>query len=415
MRSCLTWHIVIVMAVGMAGCDFIASRPFVPDAQWHRKALVDGHLVHWLAVAPSENGFLHSNVTRTWQPREQKSTNLVTQSRLIYGLLSGYELTGDPRYLEAARGGVDFLLRHFRDPAFGGFFDAVGTDGHVVYDFKSTYGQAFAIFALAHAYRVIKDERYKDAALSAWGAVSFGLRDSSGGFRKEAPRDFGHSSELRTQNPVMHMFEAMLALHDATGDPEALAGAQGIGKFVLHKLLQGRPDGTAFIAEWYSEKWEPLPRDKGGYIDLGHQFEWAFLLSTAGARGLTGVYPEVAQRVLDYAIKVGYDEIDGGVFNRVYPDGALVREKGSWQQSECLRTLMHYAALYGKPDMKRRYDQTLALVQDEFIDAKNGGWFAMAKSACAHQTCADEQFEPYHMTGMHREALDLAARAKTER
>jgi mannose-6-phosphate isomerase len=209
----------------------------------------------------------------------------------------------------------------------------------------------------------------------------------------------------------MHLFEAMLALYDATGDAEALAGAQSIGDFVLYKLLRGRPDGTAYIPEWYNEKWEPLPQED---IDLGHQFEWAFLLDAAGARGLAGVYPQVAERVLGYAIKIGYDEIDGGAFTRLYPDGTVVRQKGFWQQAECLRTLMHYAALYGKPDMKRRYEQTLTLVKDEFIDAKNGGWYPMTKSACLHQSCADEQPEPYHMTAMHREALELAARAKAQ-
>jgi hypothetical protein len=76
---------------------------------------------------------------------------------------------------------------------------------------------------------------------------------------------------------------------------------------------------------------------------------------------------------------------------------------------------MHFAALYGKLDMKRRYEQTLAFVQDEFIDAKNGGWYPQPRSVCARQSCADEQLEPYHMTGMHREALELAARAKADR
>jgi mannobiose 2-epimerase len=416
-RFRISWQAAIVLIAigGIASCDFPSSRRFVPDAQWHQRALVEGHLSHWLAVAPSETGFLHSSVTRTWQLRNQKSTDLVGQTRLIYVLLSGYELTADPRYLDAARRGADFLLRHFRDTVHGGFFKVVGTDGQVVNDSKHSYGHAFAIFALAHAYRVTQDERYRDAAVSGWRAVSFGLRDPGGGFRGSAPRDFGKSAEMRTQNPVMHLFEAMLALHEATGDAESLAGARGIGDFVLHKLLQGKPDGSAYIAEWYNDKWEPLPRESGGYIDVGHQFEWAFLLDIAGARGLSGVYPGAAQRVLDYAIKVGYDETDGGAFNRAFPDGAVAREKGWWQQSECLRTLMHYAALYGKPDMKRRYEQTLTLVQNEFIDTRNGGWSPMAKSACARQSCADEQPDAYHMTSMHREALELAARAKADR
>jgi len=406
----------IVLATGILGCDFVGSRPLQPDAKWHERALVDGHLAHWLAVAPSESGFLRASVTRAWQPREQKATDLVAQSRLIYVLLSGYEVTGDSRYLDAARRGADFLLRYFPDPVHGGLFRIVDAEGRVVRDSKHTYGHAFAIFALAHAYRVTKDERYSGAALATWRVVQANLRDPGGGFRPEVPRDFSDgASGSRTQNPVMHLFEALLALHGATGDPEALAGARSIGDFVVYRLLHGLPDGGAYIAEWYDAKWEPLPEDRGGNIDLGHQFEWAFLLNPSEKRGLPALYTAVAQRLLDYAIKTGYDEQKGGCFNAAYTDGRVVREKGYWQQSECLRTVMHYAALYGKSDMKRRYEQTLTLIRDEFIDAKNGGWFVMTKSACARQSCPDEQPDAYHMTTMHREALALAARAKADR
>ena len=407
---------IITLATGIAGCDLLGSRPLQPDAKWHERALVDGHLAHWLAVAPSETGFLRASVTRAWQPRDQKATDLVTQSRLIYVLLSGYEVTGDSRYLVAARRGADFLLRYFPDTVHGGLFRVVDTEGHVVSDSKHTYGHAFAIFALAHAYRVTKDERYSSAAFATWRAVRANLRDSAGGFRPEAPRDFsGDEAGSRTQNPVMHLFEALLALYDATGDPEALAGARGIGDFVVYRLLHGLPDGGAYIAERYDAKWEPLPESGSGNIDLGHQFEWVYLLNSSEERGLPTVYTAVAQRLLDYAIRVGYDEQAGGCFNVAYTDGKVVREKGYWQQSECLRTLMRYAALYGKPDMTRRYEQTLALVQDELIDPVNGGWFIMTKRSCVHLTCPDEQPDAYHMTAMHREALALAARAKANR
>ena len=256
----------------------------------------------------------------------------------------------------------------------------------------------------------------KGAAIATWHAVWANLRDPAGGFRPEAPRDFSDGQTgSRTQNSVMHLFEALLALYDATGDPEALAGARGIGDFVVYRLARGLPDGGAYIAEWYDAKWEPLPEHDSGNIDLGHQFEWAHLLNSAEERGLPALYTAVAQRLLDYAIKVGYDEQAGGCFNIAYADGKVGREKGYWQQSECLRTLMRYAALYGKPEMKRRYEQTLALVQDELIDPVNGGWFIMTKRSCAHRACPDEQPDAYHMTSMHREALALAARAKANR
>ena len=405
--------VTLIAAAGLlAGCDFFADRPLDLDASWHKQALIDGHLSHWLKVAPSASGFLQSNVTRTWQRREQKSTDIVSQSRQIYVLLSGYELTGDPRYLDAARAGADFLLQHFRDPVHGGFFRIVAADGSKVNDAKFAYGHAFAIFALAHAFRVTKDERYRDAAFAGWQAVSFGLRDRAGGFHTSASREFNAPEASRVLDVQSHLLEATLALYDATKSPEALAAVREIGDFLLYKILQGRPDGSAYFPEWYSPTWEPLPQNGGGYIDIGHQVEIAYLLDAAGARGLSPVYPAAAQRVIDYALKVGYDEENGGCYSRVEIDGGVTRDKGWWQQSSCLRMLMHLAATYRKPEMARRYEQTLTFVRNEFIDAGNGGWYLRMKSQCARSPCPDEQPDAYHMTALHREALDLTAKSQ---
>jgi mannose/cellobiose epimerase-like protein (N-acyl-D-glucosamine 2-epimerase family) len=162
-------------------------------------------------------------------------------------------------------------------------------------------------------------------------------------------------------------------------------------------------------------QWEPLPQGGGGYIDIGHQVEIAYLLEAAGARGLSPVYPAAAQRVLDYVLKVGYDEESGGCYTRAELDGSVTRDKGWWQQSGCLRLLMRFAAAYGKPEMARRYEQTLAFVRNEFIDTGNGGWYLRMKSQCARSPCPDEQPDAYHMTALHREALDLAAKAQSLR
>ena len=415
MRTFSRFLVALIAALGAVGCDSIADRPFELDAKWHKQALVDGHLSHWLSVAPSASGFLQSSVTRKWQRREQKATDLVAQSRQIYVLLSGYELTGDARYLDAARKGADFLLRHFSDPVHGGLFRVVAADGKPVNDAKFAYGHAFAIFALAHAFRVTKDDRYRDAAFSAWQAVSFGLRDPAGGFRSSAARDFAASESSRVLDVQSHLLEAMLALHEATGSPEALEAVRELGDFVLYRMLQGRPDGSAYVPEWYGAAWEPLPQGGGGYIDLGHQVEIAYLLDVAGSRGLSPVYPAAALRVVDYVVKVAYDESSGGCYSRAEMDGSVTRDKGWWQQSGCLRMLMHFAAMYGKPDVRRRYEQTLAFVRDEFIDSENGGWYPRMKSQCARSPCADEQPDAYHMAMLHREALDLDAKASAPR
>jgi cellobiose epimerase len=334
---------------------------------------------------------------------------LTAQSRLVYAMAIGYELTLDRRYLDAATQGADFVLKHFRDPVHGGFYRSVAADGRVLNTEKHTYGHAFALLALAHMFRIGREARFRDAALIAWKDIDGGLRDSEGGFRPEAPRDFAPTSGLRNQNPLMHMFEALLALCDATDDGTAREAATSVGHFAVYRLMQGLPDGTACIPEWYDERWRPLPtRDAGGYIDIGHQFEWSHLLLGAEKRGQSPILSASGERILQYAIKQGYDESDGGSFNRIYPEGKIDRDKYWWEQAECLRALLAAAVVTGRNDMWRRYEQTAVFVRQQFVDGQYGGWSFMPASVCVHSECPNEQPDPYHMTGMHMAALTMA-------
>jgi len=201
----------------------------VADAEWHRKDL-NAHLARWLVVAPLPSGLLQAQFDRSWQPPNKISGDLTLHSRLVYTMLIGYEATGDARYLEVARHGTDFLLASFHDPLHGGFFQVVDAGGKPVSMAKNTYGHAFALLALSHAARVTGEPKYKAAALAAWQDIRRNLREPGGGLRGGAPRDFTPKLEARhTQNPLMHMFEALLALIDATGDQQVVADARELG------------------------------------------------------------------------------------------------------------------------------------------------------------------------------------------
>jgi len=385
----------------LQGCE--RSSDFV-DADWHRKDL-NAHLSRWVAISPTPSGMMQGTFERNWKPAAGQGSDLTIHSRLVYTMIAGYEATGDQRYEQAARNGADFLLQHFHDAEFGGFYRRVDAAGKVLDSSKQTYGQAFAVLALSHMARVTKEERYKQAALSAWHDVRDHLGDPLGGFRTEAARDFSlRGNSANSQNHVMHIFEALLALIDATQDPATIEDARKVGNFVLYKLLVGLPSGSAYIPEWYDAQWKPLAT-REGYIDIGHQFEWVHLLRSAERRGLPPMYADVGERVLKYAIATGYDESAGGVFSRIYTDGTVDRNKYWWPQAEGMRAFL---AVGDRPDMARRYRQTLDLVNAELLDTANGGWRLGARRTCAEGKCSNEQPEPYHLVGLDVAALSLA-------
>jgi mannobiose 2-epimerase len=397
-----------LLAALSSGCGDPASRGRDRiDTAWHRADL-DRLLSRWLAHAPRPEGGFQLRFNRAWQALPEPELELTGQARLVFAFAAGHEITRDARYLDAARRGADFLLAHFVDPVHGGFFHTVAPDGRPRATFKRAYGHAFALLALAQLYRTGQDTRHRDAALHAWEAIQTGFLDGRGGLFNEAAADFKPRRGGRTQNPVMHMFEALLSLHQATGDKDVQAGARRLGDLVAYRLLQGQPEsagGGACIPEWYDDAWRPLPtRAAGGYIDLGHQFEWCHLL-TAGA-DISPVYAQVAERVLAYALGAGYDDHDGGCGKRAFPDGGRAdMSKGWWQQVECLHALVVTARASGRNDLWRRYEQTLDLVREQLIDAEQGDWQTADALPCKRGGCKDEQPDPYHMVSLHRTVL----------
>jgi len=391
----------------LAACDSRSRAERQIDAAWHRRAALDGHLAHWLAHAPSPNGSFRINFGRDWRPKDDQRIELTLQGRLIYAMTVGYELGQDRRYLDAAQRGGEFLLQRFGDPVHGGFFHLLAPDGQVVSDGKGLYGHAFALFALAHLFRVTQAAPWRDAALKAWQQIEGGMADPTGGFHIQTARNFVPGQRgLRSQNALMHLFEALLALLEATGDPAARRGARRLGDYVVDQLMQGRADGSAQIPEWFDERGRPLAtKQAGGYTDIGHQFEWSHLLLRATALGVSPLHAPVAERILQFALKEGYDEIDGGAINQVYPDAPPWKSKGWWQQAECLRALIVAATGSGRNELWRRYEQTLALIQAELIDPEQGGW---RPGLCRRGGCDNVQPDPYHMLGMHMAAIRAA-------
>lgn len=401
--------LVLLAALPAACSDPGGKARRVIDTAWHRSDLVDNLLARWLAHAPQAGGDFQTAFNRAWQPLPQAERELTGQCRLIYAMAIGHEVTQDARYLDAARRGADFLLQHFRDPVHGGFFHTVAPDGSPRARLKRAYGHAFALLALSELYRVGQDARHRTAALQAWTEIEAGFFDRRGGLVNECGRDFKPMAGARTQNPVMHMFEAALALQAATGEQVARSGAKRLGDFAAYRLLQGLPDGGARLPEWYDDMWQPLAtREAGGYIDLGHQFEWSHLLTTGAA--VSPVYPQVAERVLSYALTAGYDDIDGGCGQRAFPDASKTNpQKGWWQQAECLHALLVTAQASGRNDLWRRYEQTLGLIKNQLVDAEQGGWRTADALPCKNGGCKDEQPDPYHMTRLHHAALKLSS------
>ena len=79
----------------------------------------------------------------------------------------------------------------------------------------------------------------------------------------------------RRQNPHMHLLEALLALHAATGEKNWLRRAGALVDLFKRRFSDPQ---TGALIEFFAEDWSPRPGDEGRLREPGHQFEWVWLL-----------------------------------------------------------------------------------------------------------------------------------------
>jgi mannobiose 2-epimerase len=346
----------------------LVRAPIIVEAGAWARPFLRSLLDHWQAASadPHGRGLFHAALDRQWNPIGHRPCTLVSQTRLIYNFCRGFEIFGDADYAEGAAQGLQALQTYFA-LGDGRYRWAVTSQGAPADEALDSYGHAFCVLALATAARTLGPTPWADAAWETWEAMRETFQDAHGGLT-------WRGGDRRSQNPVMHTFEALLALRNAHPKltERAQTAADAILAFMrgLPKFSQGR------LQERFNTHWEALPVAEGGVLDIGHQFEWALLLSDWHAA--TGDADALAQgeHFLHTGLAWGMGS-DGGVWETCTLDGQVQsRAQGLWQQCESLRALFRYATRHGRTEFEAPFQKTLGFYQQHFVDPEFGGLYA---------------------------------------
>ncbi|MFC2156389.1 AGE family epimerase/isomerase [Acidobacteriota bacterium] len=345
-----------------------------------------------------------------WKRIDREGGTLVSQTRLIYNFAQAYHFTGESKYIEAVEKGARFLIERFRDVKRGGYFYSVTPNGRVLNSHKDSYGHSFVLFGLSHAFRVTGQLEFREEAEETWGVIQERMLDDLGGLHLRMDRDFIPIENRRSQNPLMHLFEALLDLSENEGMKGYINDARRIANFVLNRLVRSNDN---LLPEFYDNNWVEASEPDGGNVDVGHAFEWAFLLSRAVDLGFPESYSETAENFLKNGIRMGFDEEGGGIFSPASPDGQSVRKiKGWWEQCEAIRCLLHFLVHRDKGDLLHPLERTICFVQNSMLDHRYKGWYTSLYPG--ENPARQAKMLPgkvyYHVVGMSVEALRLLDR-----
>jgi len=187
------------------------------------------------------------------------------------------QLGWDGPWRDAVEAGVTVLQRRCLR-ADGGVRHLLDPRGAPLDNRRDLYDTAFVIFAFAEAGRVLNRPDLIAMAERQVAWIESNWRDAAGGFSQGEV----NPAPPRRQNPHMHLFEALLALHDATGDAAHLARGTTLASLFRDKLYDAN---AGVLTEYFDADWTAMDDAFGRAVEPGHLFEWSWLLHRWNAQG----------------------------------------------------------------------------------------------------------------------------------
>lgn len=354
---------------------------------------------------------------------DRRTRHLVSSARFVFNYATAARRFGEPEYLAATAHCLRFLDAHHRVPDTGGYLWVLDFDGHRATPVDATnhaYGLAFVLLAYAHAHsagvataRSGLERTFALLERHFW-LPAFGL------YADEATPDFQAVSPYRGQNANMHACEALIAAHEATGEPRYLERALGVAD-----RITGRQAALAggLVWEHYRDDWsvdwdyhrdDPANLFRPWGFQPGHQTEWAKLLIA-----LDRLQPDGPERadwlvpraiaLFDAAVERAWDPVHGGLHYGFAPDGSICDgDKYFWVQAESLAAAAMLAIRTGEPRYWEWYDRLWAYAWLHFVDHRHGAWYRILT---ADNRPYDDAKSPagktdYHTMGACHQVLD---------
>jgi mannose-6-phosphate isomerase len=244
-----------------------------------------------------------------------------------------------------ARQLIRFMEERTAHPAAGGgFTHLLSPDFQIIDNKQDLYDHAFSLLAYAWCYRAFGDPAYLKGASDLVAHLDRRYGAIGGGWIEG---DYPY--ECRRQNPHMHLFEAMMALYEASGEAHWLARAGEL--FALFQTRFYDPEREVLF-EFFTENWDLKDPPERAPVEPGHMLEWVWLLDWYCR--LTG-HPVDRYTEALYRRGLAIGQAPSGlVWDEVTIDGTLLKPtKRCWGLTELIKASL-VRARAGDPEAEPR-------------------------------------------------------------
>lgn len=275
------------------------------------------------------------------------------------------------QFLEWARRGIDFLLRHGRDDE-GRFVYHTTRTGEIVEGAISIYADCFVVYGLSEYCRAVRDPALLQLAREIFQSIR--RRVEAPGFSETAP--YSLPPNRRNHGIPMILTEVAGELARTLDDASIAQAADDYSARVLRSFV--RPERRCLL-EFLDRGYNEVPPPEGTFVMPGHAIEsmW-FAIHRARARNERAAILRAAE-IIRWHLEKGWDADYGGIFLGIDAEGHTPflphsETKLWWPHTETLYALLLAHKLTGEEWCEKWYDAVHQWAFDHFSMPETGEW-----------------------------------------
>ena len=360
-------------------------------------------LPFWLenSIDREYGGFL-SYFDRNGKPTGKTDKTLICQLRMIFTMASAHRAgLGEGKCLQAAKQGVEFVIEHFWDKEFGGWYWITDRAGKILDDSKIMYGQSFGVYSMAEYALASGEALGREYAEKSFDSIQRSATDTyAGGYWEMFHRDWSrkpggvYGGDRKTLDVHMHLMEAFTTMFELTGMPTHRRKLEEIIRILVEKMLD--PKFGTGLAQ-FDQNFKPLraiifqnvwgsdrpPEEEARPLNntnYGHNIEMCWLLKhaidTLGAD--LEPYKPIIKKMVDQAYEWGVDWEYGGIYVEGPNDGPATQTlKEFWQQAEALTGFLDAVLIFKDKRYWDAFENIFNFVWNKNINHEVGEWYAL--------------------------------------
>ncbi|MBX2877899.1 MAG: AGE family epimerase/isomerase [Saprospiraceae bacterium] len=361
------------------------------------------HLVElWYPrIIDTVNGGYWTNFEYDWSRSDDQPKMLVTQARGLWTAARLAQFYPDrPSLVKAAEHGFRFLTEKLWDEGKGGFVLQWPVKENAP-DYRLTYANAFALYALAEYAKINSEPKVLQWVERSFEWLETHAHDQAFGgyfnlviFDEHIQENLGWGDgEWKGQNTSIHLLEAITNTYQVLPLPSVKKRLEEMLLLVRDTFV--RENGSLqlyFTNDWSAVDYTDSTRQfildhiHDDHVSFGHDIETAFLLYEAAMVWTGGNVDEktqvVTKRMIDHCLATGFEEGFQGLFDKGYyfqgQEGIEVtgRHKSWWAQAEAWHALALFSGLFPEAETYPvAFAAMWTYMQEQLIDHQHGGWY----------------------------------------